>query len=359
MQHQNYSGKLFPEKENFTSAIDGKKTDLYFLHNEQVQVAITNYGARIVSFLRRDKNENWTDVVVGFDTLSDYLNAKEIYHGAIIGRYANRIAEGKLVIGEQNISLPVNNGPNHLHGGPKGFHNAVWNVLDSTGDHLTLHYFSRDGEEGYPGNLDVTIKYVLHESDLEIHFSATTDQDTVLNLTNHAYFNLNGQGNGDIHDHMLWLDAIHYTPVDKNLIPTGEIETVHETPFDFTQPKIIGRDIASGHEQIRFGNGYDHNFVLRVSSSNGLKLAARAIGNLSDIQLEVLTDQPGVQLYTGNFMEGTHTLKGGLKDEFRSAFCLETQHFPDSPNHSHFPSTLLKAGETFQSKTIFRLSMQS
>ena len=145
MQHQNYSGKLFPEKENFTSAIDGKKTDLYFLHNEQVQVAITNYGARIVSFLRRDKNENWTDVVVGFDTLSDYLNAKEIYHGAIIGRYANRIAEGKLVIGEQNISLPVNNGPNHLHGGPKGFHNAVWNVLDSTGDHLTLHYFSRDG----------------------------------------------------------------------------------------------------------------------------------------------------------------------------------------------------------------------
>jgi aldose 1-epimerase len=359
MQNFTHSGKLFPAKDDFISDINGKKTDLYFLHNDQVQVAITNYGARIVSFLCRDKNENWTDVVVGFDRLSDYLNAKEIYHGAIIGRYANRIAEGKLLIGGQRYSIPVNNGPNHLHGGPKGFHDAIWNVLDSTGDHLTLHYISRDGEEGYPGNLDVTIKYVLQESDLQIHFSATTDQDTVLNLTNHAYFNLNGQGTGSIHEHILWIDAEHYTPVDKNLIPTGEITPVRETPFDFTQPKRIGQDIAKEHEQIRFGNGYDHNFVLRITDTNSFRRAAKAIGDRSNIQLEVMTDQPGIQLYTGNFMEGTHTLKGGLKDEFRSAFCLETQHFPDSPNHSHFPSTLLKAGETFQSKTIFRLTLES
>jgi aldose 1-epimerase len=256
-------------------------------------------------------------------------------------------------VNSQNFELATNNGPNHLHGGPSGFHDQVWDVTSVSEDRITLHYQSQDGEEGYPGNLDVTISYLLKDNDLQIEFSATTDKETVLNLTNHSYFNLNGQGSGTIYEHELLINADSYTPIDKTLIPTGEMADVTQTPFDFREPKKIGVEIENNHEQIQFGKGYDHNFILNKKGID-LELAARAKGDKTGITLEVYTTEPGLQFYSGNFMEGAHEIKGGAKDNFRTAFCLETQHFPDSPNQPNFPTTTLKPGQSFQSKTIFR-----
>jgi len=353
MQTMSKIESLLPESKDFKNQRQGRDIDLYYLGSDSLHVAITNYGARIVSLLVKDKHGNWVDVVVGFSTLDGYLNANEIYHGAVIGRYANRIAKGKFKLNDQYYTLNINNGPNHLHGGPNGFHDVVWEVKEAGERHLVLHYLSKDGEEGYPGNLDLSVTYKLEKNDLIIEYKASSDKDTILNITNHAYFNLNGQGTGGIYDHELFIDANHYTPVDEALIPTGEIAPVSSTPFDFLQPKKIGANIEEEHQQIEYGNGFDHNYVLNKGYDFGL--AARAFSNSSGITLEVLTDQPGIQFYTGNFMKGEHILKNGLKDEFRSAFCLETQHFPDSPNHQNFPSTTLAAGEVFSSSTIFRL----
>lgn len=302
-----------------------------------------------------DKEGKRTDIVVGFDSLNGYLQAEERYYGAIVGRYANRIAKGRFTLEGKEYTLVTNNGVNHLHGGTKGYQDVVWEVEQASDESLTLKYFSKDGEEGYPGNMNITVRYTLTRTDLVMDYEATTDKTTVFNITNHAYFNLNGQGSGTILNHQLMINADYYTPIDDTSIPTGEIAKVEGTPFDFRTPMPIGSRIEAEDEQLRNGSGYDHNYVLNRTNDHQLTLAARAVGDKSGIVLEVLTTEPGVQLYTGNFMEAHHHIKYGFRDERRSAFCLETQHFPDSPNHPQFPSTVLKPGERFTSQTIFRV----
>lgn len=344
---------LYPmNTEAFEAMINGRKTGLYRLKNEQVEVWITNYGCRIVSLQVKDKEGKPVDVVVGFDSVNGYLKASEVYHGAVIGRYANRIAKGKFSLQGREYLLSTNNSPNHLHGGEYGFHNQVWEVVESNEEHIRLSYRSADGEEGYPGNLQVEASYTLSGPGLDIKFRATTDKATVLNLTNHSYFNLNGQGSGSILDHKLQINADRFTPIDEMLIPYGTEDPVEGTPFDFRQPQTIGSRINNDHPQLQFGKGYDHNYVLNKEEST-FSLAARAEGDQSGIVMEVYTDEPGMQLYTGNFMEGKNVLKGGLPDEHRSAFCLETQHYPDSPNKPQFPTVVLNPGEEFVSTTRF------
>jgi aldose 1-epimerase len=346
-----------PQKLNpdlFSETINGKKVELHFLRNAaRTEIAITNYGARIVALIVPDNNDKATDVVVGFDSLQGYLNSTETYHGAIVGRYANRIAKGKFLLNGKEYQLSINNPPNHLHGGPKGFNNQVWEIERSTENQIQLDYFSRDGEENYPGDLKVSVTYNLTDkNELIIYYEATTDQPTVFNITSHPFFNLNGQGTGAIENHLLQINSDNYTPVDDTLIPTG-IFTVENTPFDFRRSKRIGQNINDKNDQLKFGAGYDHNFVL---NGENMRIAAMAIGDKSGIVMEVITDQPGIQLYTGNYMNSENTIKYGLKDNRREAFCLETQHFPDSPNHPQFPTTVLNPGEIFKSTTIYQFS---
>lgn len=345
-----------PERKHFQQTVDGKTTDLYVLQNNNgIKVAITNYGARIVSLLVKGKGGAWKDVVVGFDSLNGYLKAKEKYFGAIVGRYANRIAKGRFTLEGKEYILATNNGPNHLHGGVKGFSDVVWEITESKPDTaIELTYVSKDGEEGYPGTLTISVRYELTESNgLKISFRATADRTTVINVTNHAFFNLNGLGSGTITNHSLMINADYYTPVDDTSIPLGEIASVAGTPFDFRTTKRIGEHIEQDDVQLKNGKGYDHNFILKKNGEH-MTLAATAKGDNSDITLQVYTTEPGMQLYTGNFMEGSHQIKYDLRDDFRTAFCLETQHFPDAPNHPNFPSTVLKPGEVFQSETIFQ-----
>jgi len=341
----NLDARLFHEK------LNGKFTSLHLLQNGSIQMAVTTYGARIVSLLVQGQQPEPVDVVVGFDSLRKYLDSSEPYHGTIVGRYANRIARGKFTLNGTQYKLRINNPPNHLHGGPDGFHNQVWDVVESGKNFITLSYLSKDGEENYPGNLQVQLTYEINnQNEIVLKYRAETDKTTIINLTSHPFFNLNGQGKGKITEHELRIYASQYNPIDKNLIPTG-IATVENTPFDFREPRLINTMLDQPNEQLRFGGGYDHNFIL---DQRGWKPAARVTGNISRISMEVSTDQPGIQLYTGNFMKGENTIKYGLKDDFRSAFCLETQHFPDSPNHPEFPSTILHPNELFQSKTIYR-----
>lgn len=329
---------------NFETVIDGKEVRPVTIRNKKnLQATISNYGARLVEVLY-----NGVNVIVSFPTLKDYFMPPKFYHGATIGRYANRIQNGEFKLNGMVYTLPVNNGPNHLHGGPKGFHNQVWEFENGTENSVTLHYLSPNGEEGYPGDLDVRVTYTVRDDDaLEISYKANTDFATPVNLTNHAYFNLNGGGTA-LH-HLLQINADNYTPVDENLIPTG-IEAVAGTALDFRQPKEIGRDINSEEEQIRIGGGYDHNFVLNKAQENELSFAVRATGDKTGIVMETFTTKPGVQLFSGNFPEEV------LPDSYRTSFCLETQHFPDSPNHPDFPSTILKEWETFTSKTVYKFS---
>ena len=355
MKQDNAAAIAVPTKESFQQTIDGKNVDLFVLTNGQAEVALTNYGARIVSYIVPDKEGRKTDIVVGFDSLEGYLGAEERYYGAIVGRYANRIARGHFSLDGQKYVLATNNAPNHLHGGKKGYQDVVWEVVDASAESLTLKYFSPDGEEGYPGNMEVTVKYTLAGNDLVMDFGATTDKPTVFNITNHAYFNLNGQGSGTILDHQLQIIADHYTPIDETSIPLGEIALVEGTPFDFRKLLVIGSRIEAEDGQLKNGTGYDHNFVLSRKEGDPLQLAAKAVGDKSGIVLEVLTTEPGIQLYTGNFMKAHHQIKYGFRDEKRAAFCLETQHFPDSPNQPQFPSTVLRPGERFRSQTIFRV----
>jgi aldose 1-epimerase len=277
-----------------------------------------------------------------------------MYYGATIGRYANRIANGTFSLQDKNYLLETNNGINHLHGGEKGFHNIVWDVEVQSKNSITFKYLSPDGEEGYPGNVAVFVTYTLtDDNEMAIEFKATTDRATIINLTNHAYFNLNGIGN--INDHTLYINADNYTPVNEHLISTGNIETVSDTPFDFRQPKKIGSDINNDNEQLKYGKGFDHNFVLNKKNDE-CSLAASATGDISNIKMNVFTTEPGIQLYTGNFMDGSNILANGSSDDFRTAFCLETQHFPDSPNKNNFPSTILTPGNTYKSRTVFCFS---
>ena len=344
------------QKQSFGKTEDGQQTDLYILTNKNgMEAAITNYGGTVVTLKVPDRQGKIDDVVLGYDKLEDY-EAGKAYFGAIVGRYANRIAHATFALGGITYKLPKNDSDNHLHG---VFNKRVWNAKDvssSAGQALELTYLSKDGEDGFPGNLSVKVVYTLTDrNELKIDYSATTDKETVLNLTNHCYFNLAGQGNGDILQTQLLIHADHFTPVDATLIPTGELRSVKGTPFDFMTSTVIGARIDQDDQQLKLGKGYDHNWVLNDATPGSLFAAAQAYDPHSGRLLEVSTTEPGLQLYTGNFLDGIHG-KGGKVYNRRYAFCLETQHFPDSPNHPQFPSTVLKPGQHFRSTTIYKFS---
>jgi len=344
-------------KQPFGNLPDGTSIDVYTLRSQLVEARVMTYGATLISMKTPDRKGVWDDIVLGFDTLGDYVannNGKgAAFFGPIVGRYANRIADARFAIDGHNYSLTRNNGKNTIHGGPHGFHNQVWSAKPVT-QGVELAYRSQDGEEGYPGNLAVTVRYTLENGSLTIDYSATTDKPTVVNLTNHSYFNLRGQGKGDVLSTRLTLNASRFTPVDSNLIPTGELRAVAGTPLDFQKPMLIGARIDSDYEQMILGHGYDHNFVLD-SAGGDLTQAAEAYEPSTGRVLRVSTTEPGVQLYTANFLDGSIAGKGGLKYTKRSAFCLEPQHFPDSPNHPSFPSTQLRPGQRYHTITVFML----
>ncbi|MDX2154182.1 MAG: aldose epimerase family protein [Bryobacteraceae bacterium] len=349
------------QKQAFGKTGDGTAVDLYTLTNKNgITATITNYGGIITSLKTPDKQGNSADIVLGFDNIDGYLKGHP-YFGALIGRYGNRIGKARFLLNGKEYKLAANNGPNHLHGGVQGFDKKVWQAKETTKDGapaLELTYVSKDGEEGYPGTLTTTVTYSLNDqNELRIDYLATTDADTVVNLTNHSYFNLAGAGNGDILKHQIRINASQMTPVDETLITTGELKPVANTPFDFTQPHAIGERINANDTQIKYGKGYDHNFVLNKAPS-GLTLAARVTEPTSGRTMEVHTDQPGVQFYTGNFLDGTLTGKGGKVYQNRYGFCLETQHFPDSPNKPSFPSVVLKPGEQMRSTTIYKFGVE-
>ena len=344
-------------KTAFGKTPDGQPIDLYTLTNSHgMQATITNYGGTVVSLLTPDRAGHMDDVVLGFDRLDGYLQP-EPFFGAIIGRYGNRIGHAMFKLGDKEYRLAKNDGDNTLHGGTQGFDKRVWTALDlsKVGLALELKYTSKDGEEGFPGNLSVTVIYMLTETnELWIEYSAATDRTTVVNLTNHSYFNLAGQGNGEILKHQITINADRFTPVDAGLIPTGELQKVEGTPFDLRQATEIGAHINDDNEQLKLGKGYDHNFVLNRRSGDALTLAARVTEPGSGRVMEVLTSEPGVQFYTGNFLDGTLHGKGGKVYGRRYGLCLETQHFPDSPNKPAFPTTELKPGQKYTSTTVYR-----
>lgn len=340
--------------------LDHRQANLYTLTNANgLRAEITNYGGIIVRLFVPDADGELTDVVLGYDELSDYVKDSP-YFGSLIGRYGNRIAKGRFTLDGVEYSLATNNNENHLHGGNQGFDKVLWAAKPYQNDDevgLVLNYLSKDMEEGYPGNLEVTVWYALtNKNELRIEYRATTDKATPVNLTNHSYWNLAGQGKGDILGHELMINADAFTPVDAGLIPTGEIRPVAGTPFDFREPKPIGRDVNADNEQIRLGRGYDHNFVLNKDKPGELTLAARVHEPKSGRVMEVWTTEPGVQFYCGNFLDGTNVGKDKRIYKHRYGFCLETQHFPDSPNKPEFPSTILRPGEEYRTKTIYRFS---
>ena len=347
------------KKELFGQTKDGKPVELYTVTNSHgMEVRAINYGGIIVSLRVPDKNGKLDDVVLGFDKLDGYLD-KSPYFGAIVGRYGNRIANGKFTLDGKEYSLAKNNGPNALHGGLKGFDKVIWEAEPSQnkeGSGVAFTYRSKDGEEGYPGNLKAKVTYTLTgQNELVLDYEATTDKATPVNLTQHSYFNLAGEGTGDVLKHELMLNADRFTPVEKTLIPTGELRPVKGTPLDFTKSTAVGARIDDNYEQIAFGGGYDHNFVIN-HKSGGLQLAARVYEPTSGRVMEVYTTEPGVQFYSGNFLDGTITGKRGHVYKRRYALCLETQHFPDSPNHPEFPSTILRPGQTLHSRTMYKFS---
>jgi len=355
-----------PDKKNTKNAnadtltMDHKndqQMNLYMLRNKKgSSVTITDYGARIVSLTVPDKDNNLKDVVLGYANLTSYKKQGEPFFGAIIGRYGNRIGKGKFSLDEETYQLQLNDGVNTLHGGLDGFHAKTWRVKQQDSSRIDFFYAAEDGEGGYPGKLDVQVTYTFSDDNaLKIQYFATSDKNTVVNLTNHAYFNLNGQGNPSILDHQLTIQADAYTPVDSTLIPTGAVTSVKGTPFDFSKAKKIGQDINKSDQQLVFGKGYDHNFVLNHHTLD--QPIARISSPLTGISMEVFTTEPGLQFYSGNFLTGKDKDgKNGVSYPFRSAFCLETQHFPDSPNKENFPSTVLKAGDQYQSTTIYKFS---
>jgi aldose 1-epimerase len=324
--------------ERFEKNLNDKEVKAVTIADEQVKAVITNYGARIVQLWIKDKEGRDVNVVFGYNSIDEYLNTNEVYHGAVIGRYANRIAKGRFSIHGKKYQLVCNNGVNHLHGGPDGFHQQVWEIVSVKPTEVVLSHLSPDGHEGYPGDVQVTVTYRIENRGLTIHYKAETNRETVFNITNHAYFNLNGVGNGNVLDHELQIQASRFTPVDYTLIPTGELMPVELTPFDFRKGMKIGDWITDAHPQIRIGNGYDHNFCFD-DADGSLRKSAVALGDRSGIQMEVWTTEPGVQFYVNGE---------------RSLFCLETQHYPDSPNQSSFPSVALLPGQPFSSTTAYR-----
>lgn len=347
------------KKSDFNTNLNGKKIQLFTLTNcNGMKVEITNFGGKVVSIIVPDKKGEFKDVVLGYDHIDDYISGNS-YFGALIGRYGNRIAKGKFTLEGREYQLVKNNGNNHLHGGITGFNDVVWDatfIENSVGQFLELEYLSKDGEENYPGNLKVKVIYSLtEENELKISYQVTTDKTTIINLTHHSFFNLAGEGNGDVLDHELFINSDIFTPTNSESIPTGEFKSVEGTPMDFRNFTAIGNRIDKENEQLKFGNGYDHNYVLKSKQKN-MVLAASVHEPVSGRYMEVFTDQPGMQFYSGNFLDGSDVGKGGKKYNRRTAFCLETQHFPDSPNHPNFPSTILKSDKKYEYTCVYKFS---
>jgi aldose 1-epimerase len=339
---------------------DGTPVEIFTLTNEHgLEARICTYGGAVVSLKTPDRTGQMADIVQGFDSLAGYLNPAEPYFGALIGRYGNRIGHAKFTLDGKVYNLPANDGANTLHGGTKGFDKVVWTGRQLPDGGIELTYISKDGDQGFPGTLKAVVTYHLTAAnELKIEYTATTDKDTVVNLTNHSYWNLKGAGNGTILDHVLTLHASRFTPVDAGLIPTGELKPVAGTPFDFTKPTAVGARIEQADEQLKLGKGYDHNFILDATGA-GLKPAARVEESTTGRVMEVETTEPAVQFYTGNFLDGKVGGKGGKNYPFRAALCLETQHYPDSPNHPAFPTTELKPGQTYKTTTVYRFSVKN
>ncbi len=345
--------------ENFKKVINGMQTGLYVLSNRTgSEVTVTNFGAKIVSILVPDRTGNLVDVVLGHSNIDDYLKSEEPYFGAVCGRVANRIAKGQFTLDNKNYQLAINNGPNSLHGGLKGFNSVVWRVVYVNDNSIRLNYLSKDGEEGFPGNLDVYITYTLNdENALDIIYEATSDAPTILNLTNHSYFNLSGEGDDYIGDHILTLNADSYLPTDDTAIPYGSAELVSGTPMDFTTPHTIGQRINDDFQQLIYGKGYDHTFVLNKENLDEYSYVGVCESPKTGIKMEMYTTEPGVQVYTGNWMTGNFIAKNGNKYPARSAVCFETQHYPDSINNPDYPSIVLRPEENFYSKTTYKFSI--
>lgn len=352
------------DAQQFATELNGKPINLYTLQNENgMAVQLTNYGARIVDLWVPDKEGGFQDVVMGFETGNDYLNATDLYNGPVVGRFGNRIAKGQFTLDSIDYQLTLNEGENQLHGGPGGFYRQVWDAKmtkDANGnDAVEMSYFSKDGEEGYPGNLTISVMYSLTpNNELVLSYKATTDAPTILNPTSHSYFNLHGTNEYSTNSHIMYINADAFTPTDKALIPTGEIVTVEGTPLDFRTPTAIGERINEDFEALTFGGGYDHNWVLNKPEAGAVTLAAEVYEPRTGIVMKVLTDQPGFQFYSGNGMKGTVKGKRGNVDNYRSGLALETQNFPDAINHENFPSPILRPGETYNQTCIYAFEVR-
>lgn len=344
---------------NFTGTVGGSPVKMYILTNSKgAEASIINYGAKIVSLSFPDKNEKLTDIVLGHNNLDEYLNSEEPYFGAVCGRTGNRISKGKFTLDGITYELAINNGPNNLHGGLKGFNAVVWNAKQIDSQTLELTYLSKDGEEGFPGNLNVKVTYKLTDDNtFEIDYEATTDKSTILNLTNHSYFNLSGEGDASVNDHILVMHASNYLPTDATAIPYGKPETVKNTPFDFTTEHSIGERIDEDFEQLHFGKGYDHTFVLDKKEVEP-SLAVECYSPKTGIKMDIYTTEPGVQVYTGNWMSGNFAGKHGHRYPARAAVCFETQHFPDSINKPEYPSVVLRPNQVFKSRTTHKFTVK-
>ena len=348
------------KRENFQSVVDGKNTDLYVLKNRDgLEMTVTNFGARVVEFFAPDREENFEDIVLGHNNIDKYVNfTGERFLGATIGRFGNRIAGGKFTLDSIDYQLTINDGPNSLHGGVKGFDRIVWDTKQVNPQKLEFTYLSEDGEQGYPGNLDVKMTYELtDDNEFVVTHHATTDKRTIINLTHHSFFNLHGAGNGTINDHELMLNADKFTPVDEVLIPTGEQLPVEGTPMDFRNPTLIGDRVNAEYQQLKYGSGYDHNWILKRKTLKELELAATVYEPESGRFMEVFTTEPGIQFYGGNFFDGEPG-KNEKKYEHRASLALETQHFPDSPNHPDFPSTILSPGEEYEHTCVYKVTVR-
>lgn len=350
---------LLPE-EAFQTTVDGKPVALYTLHAGDITMQVTNYGARVVSLWTPDREGRYEDIVLGYENIGRYIdNTGERFLGAVVGPYANRIAKGRFTLDGAEYTLPLNNNGQTLHGGLKGVDRVVWDVVSATDDKLVLHYLHPDGQDGFPGNLDIEMTYSLTpDNEFRVDYKATTDKPTVANFSHHPFFNLKGEGNGTVLDNVLTINASHTTPVDSVLIPTGQIAPVEGTPFDFREPHAIGERIGADNQQLRNGGGYDHNWVIDRKTESGIEQAATVWEPASGRTIEVLSDQPGLQVYSGNFFDGTSIGKYGKPQRYRESLALETQKFPDSPNHDNFPSTVLRPGETYTQVCIYKFGVK-